>query len=43
MAMMGLIVGIVLLILAALIFTLLIAGWVYLDAKEQVINAKIQV
>ena len=32
--MMGLIVGIVLLILAALIFTLLIAGWVYLDAKE---------
>lgn len=32
--MMGVIVGIVLLILAALIFTLLIAGWVYLDAKE---------
>lgn len=30
----AMIVCIVLLILAALIFTLLIAGWVYLDAKE---------
>ena len=30
----AMIVCIVLLILAALIFTLLIAGWFYLDAKE---------
>ena len=30
----AMVVCIVLLILAALIFTLLIAGWVYLDAKE---------